>query len=116
MHACRQARAQASRAADAGAGARAVQGDIPASQMLNSLPGVDPARRAKLVDVLDIDPTWRMHLVSDGQRRRVQIAMGLLKPFQVSQGDERQTGARKRGRMPLWDCLRCGQAHTSRLD
>ena len=63
-----------------------MQGDIPASQMLNSLPGVDPARRAKLIDVLDIDPTWRMHLVSDGQRRRVQIAMGLLKPFQVRRG------------------------------
>jgi hypothetical protein len=60
-----------------------MQGDIPASQMLNSLPGIDPARRDRLIDVLDIDPDWRMHLVSDGQRRRVQIAMGLLKPFQV---------------------------------
>lgn len=60
-----------------------MQGDIPASQMLNSLPGIDPARRDRLIDVLDIDPEWRMHLVSDGQRRRVQIAMGLLKPFQV---------------------------------
>ena len=36
--------------------------------------------------VLDIDPTWRMHLVSDGQRRRVQIAMGLLRPFQARSG------------------------------
>ncbi len=40
------------------------QGDIPASQMLNSLPGIDPARRDRLIEVLDIDPTWRMHLVS----------------------------------------------------
>ncbi|KAI7845740.1 hypothetical protein COHA_000656 [Chlorella ohadii] len=63
-------------------------GDIPASQMLNSLPGIDPARRDRLIEVLDIDPTWRMHLVSDGQRRRVQIAMGLLKPFQVLLLDE----------------------------
>lgn len=127
---------------------RVLQGDIPASQMLNSLPGIDPARRDRLIEVLDIDPAWRMHLVSgalrcaalglgcgcrtpagrpeplpgclqgagpqmlaggsrarwaaapaptaaprplpvlptrtaDGQRRRVQIAMGLLKPFQV---------------------------------
>ena len=37
---------------------------MPASQMLNSLPGIDPARRDRLVEVLDIDPTWRMHLVS----------------------------------------------------
>lgn len=63
-------------------------GDIPASQMLNSLPNVDPMRRQKLIDVLDIDPSWRMHLVSDGQRRRVQIAMGLLKPFDVLLLDE----------------------------
>ena len=43
------------------------------------------ARRAPAgaVQVLDIDPNWRMHLVSDGQRRRVQIALGLLKPFKV---------------------------------
>lgn len=54
--------------------------------MLNSLPGIDPARRQRLIDVLDIDPSWRMHQVSDGQRRRVQIAMGLLKPFQVGLG------------------------------
>jgi hypothetical protein len=26
--------------------------------------------RLKLVEVLDIDNDWRMHLVSDGQRRR----------------------------------------------
>ena len=57
-------------------------------QMLCSIPGVDPARRQRLIDVLDIDPTWRMHQVSDGQRRRVQIAMGLLRPFQVLLLDE----------------------------
>jgi hypothetical protein len=33
--------------------------------------------------VLDIDPQWRMHQVSDGQRRRVQICVGLLKLFKV---------------------------------
>ncbi len=35
------------------------------------------------MQVLDIDLTWRMHKVSDGQRRRVQICMGLLRPYQV---------------------------------
>jgi CCR4-NOT complex subunit CAF16 len=63
-------------------------GDIPARQMLNSMPGVSKERIQHLVDVLDIDPEWRMHLVSDGQRRRVQIAMGLLKPFDVLLLDE----------------------------
>ncbi|KAL4449008.1 hypothetical protein ABPG77_007725 [Micractinium sp. CCAP 211/92] len=81
-------------------------GDIPASQMLNSIPGVDPARRDRLVEVLDIDPSWRMHLVSDGQRRRVQIAMGLLKPFQVLLLDEITVDLDVLGRADLMDFLR----------
>lgn len=52
--------------------------------MLNNVHGVDPARRERLIKVLDIDPKWHMNKVSDGQRRRVQIAMGLLRPFKVS--------------------------------
>ncbi|PKU72376.1 ABC transporter I family member 20 [Dendrobium catenatum] len=39
-------------------------------------------------EVLDIDLSWRMHRSSDGQRRRVQICMGLLKPFKVLLLDE----------------------------
>ncbi|EFN52379.1 hypothetical protein CHLNCDRAFT_26750, partial [Chlorella variabilis] len=81
-------------------------GDIPASQMLNSLPGIDPARRDKLIDVLDIDPNWRMHLVSDGQRRRVQIAMGLLKPFRVLLLDEITVDLDVLGRADLMAFLR----------
>jgi len=38
--------------------------------------------------VLDVDLEWRMHKVSDGQRRRVQICMGLLRPFKVLLLDE----------------------------
>ncbi|KAJ4753712.1 hypothetical protein LUZ62_088117 [Rhynchospora pubera] len=38
--------------------------------------------------ILDIDLSWRMHKSSDGQRRRVQICMGLLKPFKVLLLDE----------------------------
>ena len=40
-------------------------------------------RREKLIDLLDINLQWRMHKVSDGQKRRVQICMGLLHPFKV---------------------------------
>lgn len=46
--------------------------------------GIDPVRREKLIDLLDIDLQWRMHKVSDGQRRRVQICMGLLYPYKVN--------------------------------
>lgn len=59
------------------------QGDFPAAKMIDGLAGVDPQRRKRLMEVLDIDPAWRMHTVSDGQRRRVQLMLGLLHPFQV---------------------------------
>jgi ABC-type uncharacterized transport system ATPase subunit len=60
-----------------------VQGDFPARKMIDAVPGVDEARKQRLMAVLDVDPDWRMHQVSDGQRRRVQICVGLLRPFKV---------------------------------
>ncbi|KPI41474.1 putative ABC transporter ATP-binding protein [Cyphellophora attinorum] len=47
-----------------------------------------PERRDELVRVLDIDLRWRMHTVSDGERRRVQLAMGLVRPWDVLLLDE----------------------------
>ena len=55
--------------------------------MIFGVEGVDPARRAQLMDLLEIDQEWRLNKVSDGQRRRVQICMGLLKPYQVGNED-----------------------------
>lgn len=66
----------------------AIQMDISAEKMLFGVAGVDPQRRAELIKVLDVDLSWRMHKVSDGQRRRVQICMGLLKEFKVLLLDE----------------------------
>lgn len=51
--------------------------------MIFGVEGVDPVRRQRLIDLLDVNLDWRMNKVSDGQRRRVQICMGLLKPFKV---------------------------------
>ena len=65
-----------------------VQGDISAGKMIFGVEGVDPERRARLIRLLDIDLDWRLNRVSDGQRRRVQIAMGLLKPYKVLLLDE----------------------------
>ena len=45
-------------------------------------------RRDELVKVLEIDLNWRMNKVSDGQRKRVQIMLGLLKPFKFLIIDE----------------------------
>ncbi|KAG0475937.1 hypothetical protein HPP92_012778 [Vanilla planifolia] len=65
-----------------------IQMDISAEKMIYGVHGVDPQRRNELIEVLDIDMSWRMHKASDGQRRRVQICMGLLKPFKVLLLDE----------------------------
>lgn len=40
------------------------------------------------MQILDIDTAWRMHAVSDGERRRVQLAMGLIRPWRVLLLDE----------------------------
>ncbi|KAI9154059.1 hypothetical protein LWI28_020414 [Acer negundo] len=65
-----------------------IQMDISAEKMIFGVAGIDPHRRAELIKVLDVDLSWRMHKVSDGQRRRVQICMGLLWPFKVLLLDE----------------------------
>ncbi|KAL5538924.1 hypothetical protein UlMin_012833 [Ulmus minor] len=65
-----------------------IQMDVSAEKLIFGVAGIDPQRRAELIKVLDIDLSWRMHKVSDGQRRRVQICMGLLKPFKVLLLDE----------------------------
>lgn len=66
-----------------------VRTDIDVPTLLASVGGdYYTARRDELVEILDIDMVWRMHAVSDGERRRVQLAMGLLRPWRVLLLDE----------------------------
>jgi CCR4-NOT complex subunit CAF16 len=66
-----------------------VRNDIAVTELLRSVGGdAYPDRRDELVAMLDIDLGWRMHAVSDGERRRVQLAMGLLRPWTVLLLDE----------------------------
>lgn len=62
--------------------------DITVGEILAHRPGVDPARRARAIEILDVDPRWRMHQVSDGQRRRVQILLELERTLAVLLLDE----------------------------
>ena len=56
--------------------------------MLDGIKGVNPARKKRIIEALDVDMEWRMHQVSDGQRRRVQLAWGLMHEFKVLLLDE----------------------------
>mmetsp|Transcript_1988 Transcript_1988/g.4186 ORF Transcript_1988/g.4186 Transcript_1988/m.4186 type:complete len:344 (-) Transcript_1988:79-1110(-) len=62
--------------------------DIPVRNMMERLQASYPERRDELVDMLGIDLDWRMHQLSDGQRRRVQILLGLVRPFKILLMDE----------------------------
>mmetsp|Transcript_30542 Transcript_30542/g.97461 ORF Transcript_30542/g.97461 Transcript_30542/m.97461 type:complete len:192 (-) Transcript_30542:147-722(-) len=56
--------------------------------MMQKLQNMYPERRDELYDMLGINPAWRMHALSDGQRRRVQLMLGLVRPFKVLLMDE----------------------------
>ncbi|CZT07627.1 related to ATP-binding cassette (ABC) transporter [Rhynchosporium graminicola] len=66
-----------------------VRHDVGVSELLRSVGGdAYPERRDALVSMLDINTNWRLHAVSDGERRRVQLAMGLLRPWTILFLDE----------------------------
>ncbi|CAM9829093.1 unnamed protein product, partial [Phaeothamnion confervicola] len=66
-----------------------LQADIAVKNMMSALQAAQhPERRDKLVEMLGVDPEWRMHQVSDGQRRRVQLLLGLVRPFDILLLDE----------------------------
>ncbi|TVY31321.1 putative ABC transporter ATP-binding protein, partial [Lachnellula subtilissima] len=66
-----------------------VRTDIGVRELLKSVGGdFYVERKEELVQVLDIDLDWRMHAVSDGERRRVQLAMGLIRPWRILLLDE----------------------------
>lgn len=63
--------------------------DIPVYKMMEQLQLQYKDRRDELVELLNIDLyNWYMHQLSDGQRRRVQIMLGLLRPFRILLLDE----------------------------
>jgi CCR4-NOT complex subunit CAF16 len=69
-------------------GAVPLQADIAVRSMMEKLQASYPERRDELLAMLGIDLDWRMHQLSDGQRRRVQLFLGLVRPFKVLLLDE----------------------------
>ncbi|PWZ00115.1 hypothetical protein BCV70DRAFT_200274 [Testicularia cyperi] len=66
-----------------------VRSDIVVSTFLDSVGGYrHKERRDRLLDILDVDLSWHMHAISDGERRRVQLCMGLMEPWELLLLDE----------------------------
>ncbi|SCU90801.1 LANO_0D09956g1_1 [Lachancea nothofagi CBS 11611] len=63
--------------------------DIGVQELLDSIGFKHHRERGEtLIDILDVNVNWRMHRLSDGQKRRVQLTMGLLKPWRLLLLDE----------------------------
>jgi len=80
--------------------------DLRVDEILERQIAVDPLRRNRLIDVLGVDLAWHMHAVSDGQRRRVQLLLGLLRPREVLLLDEITTDLDLVARQDLLGFLR----------
>jgi len=80
--------------------------DLRVDEILAHQLAVDPARRDRLIEVLGVDLAWHMHEVSDGQRRRVQLLLGLLRTREVLLLDEITTDLDLIARMDLLAFLR----------
>ncbi|KAG9291092.1 hypothetical protein G9A89_012964 [Geosiphon pyriformis] len=66
-----------------------VRGDVLVSTLVSNMNGDKyPERRDELIQIMDINLNWRMHQVSDGQRRRVQLVLGLIEPWNLLLMDE----------------------------
>merc|ERR1719247_3938750 len=68
--------------------------------------GIDPARLERLKTLLEIDESWNLTTVSDGQRRRVQILCKLLQPCAVMLLDEITTDLDLLARQDLLEWLK----------
>jgi CCR4-NOT complex subunit CAF16 len=90
--------------------------DLRVDEILARRIDVDPARQAQLIDVLGVDLGWHMHAISDGQRRRVQLLLGLLRPREVLLLDEITTDLDLIARQDLLAFLRAETERPARGD
>jgi len=79
--------------------------DVRVGDMLSRLP-MELPRARRLLTLLGVDEDWHMHRISDGQRRRVQLLLGLLHPYRLLLLDEVTTDLDLLGRSDLLAFLR----------
>ena len=65
-----------------------LQSSITVKEMSQHIKRQYPERNKELIHVLDINEDWRLNSISEGQRKRVQLYLNLIKPFDVCLLDE----------------------------
>lgn len=83
------------------------QSDIRVDAFLDSVGGQRyAARRDELLQLLEVDPQWHLSKISDGEKRRTQLVMGLMQPWEVLLLDEVTVDLDALSRSRLMDYLR----------
>ena len=65
-----------------------LQSGMQVKEMMVKLKQDYPERNEELMNVLKINPEWHLNAISEGQRKRVQLYLGLIKPFDICLLDE----------------------------
>ena len=73
---------------DGFSGPTPLQSSMKVSEMMVKLKLDFPDRNKELLSVLKINEDWKLNCVSDGQRKRIQIYLNLIKPFKICLLDE----------------------------
>jgi len=63
-------------------------GDLTVEKLISSIENADLERIDMLLDVLEVERDWSIYRLSDGQRRRVQLLMGLARKSELLLLDE----------------------------
>jgi len=63
-------------------------GDVSVKELVASVEGADAKRVEMLMEVLEVEWDWKIYRLSDGQRRRVQLLLGLARFNRVLLLDE----------------------------
>ena len=69
-------------------GVSPLQSSLKVKEMMVKLKELYPERNKELIDLLKINPEWRLNAVSEGQRKRIQLYLNLIQPFDICLLDE----------------------------
>lgn len=65
-----------------------LQSSMKVKEMMVKIKLDYPERNKELLSILKINEEWRLNSVSDGQRKRIQLYLNLIKPFKICLLDE----------------------------